>query len=73
MLHHLTPRSRSISSHLQRILRIRRSPAVLRYAGLEPVLELSGDFLEIAHTACAGGLSSFGFHAPIVCVLIECQ
>ena len=67
---HYTPHSpllhHSTKSPSQRILRVRGAPAVLRYAGLEPVFEFSGHFLEVAHAACAGGLSSLGFHSPVV-------
>ena len=51
------------------ILGIRRPPAVLGYPGLKPVFESPGYFLQVSHAAGSGGLSSLGFHAPVVCRL----
>ena len=46
--------------------RTARPPRSLRCPCLESILELAGDLLHVSHPAGTGGLSSFGFHAPIV-------
>lgn len=55
---HLTP------SRL--VFGIRRAPTILWHTSLEPVLESPRDFLHISHAAGSGGLSSLGFHTPVV-------
>ena len=44
-----------------------RSPRALGRSDLEPVLGFAGDFFHAAHTAGAGGLSSFSLEAPVIC------
>ena len=45
----------------------RDTTGVLRGALLEAVLELAVDGLQVLHAAGAGGLSSLGLLAPVVC------
>ncbi len=44
-----------------------RPPRSLRCTGLESIFELARHFLHGAHAAGAGRLSSFSFHAPVIC------
>lgn len=41
-------------------------PRSLRRPSLEPILKFARHLLHRAHAASAGGLSSLGFHSPVI-------